>query len=120
MATSTSTAAGSRRRARRAQKFGSDERPGAGQLLEQQSGDQESGEHEEHVDADEPAAERGDAQVEQQHGHDGDGPHALDVGPEVVERDSPELMAHVAPAQRLRGDRRRMPAGAAPSRDGAP
>ena len=79
--------AGSRRRARRAQKLGSDSGAGAGDLAEQQRGDQEAGDDEEHVDADEAAAERADVGVEQHHQRDGDGPQALDVGAEADRRE---------------------------------
>ena len=60
--------------------------PGAGDLAEQQRGDQEAGDDEEHVDTDEPPAERADVGVEQHHQHHGDGPQALDVGAEADRR----------------------------------
>ena len=52
-------------------------------LAHQQAGDEEAGDDEEDVDADEAAARARNAGMEQQHRPDGDGPEALDVGAEV-------------------------------------
>ena len=82
--TMTTHDAGNRRRARRAQKLPSEIVPVAGDLAEQQPGDQEPGEHEEHVDTDEATGEPGDPGVEQHDDDHGDGAQALDVGPELV------------------------------------
>ncbi len=50
------------------------------QLLEQQRGDEEPGEHEEHVDPEETTLEPPDVRVEQQHRRHGDGPQPVEPG----------------------------------------
>jgi len=55
---------------------------GRGGLAPQQSGDQEPGDDEEDVDADEAAVQAGDPGVEQHHGEHRHGAQALDVGAE--------------------------------------
>ena len=71
---------GSKRRARAAQKLRSAIDPRAPALVEQQARDQESRQHEEHVDPEE--ATRGDTQpaVEQHHQRDGERTHAVERG----------------------------------------
>ena len=59
-----------------------------GPLPDQQRGDQEPGEHEEHVDAEEPAADQGRPAVEEHHAEHGDGPQAVEAGDEA-EADRP-------------------------------
>ena len=51
--------------------------------LQQQRGDEVAGEDEEHVDAQEPAGGGAEVGVVEQHGDDGQGAHAFDVGPEA-------------------------------------
>ncbi len=67
------------------------------QLLEQQAGDEEAGQDEEHVDADEATLERTETKVEQHDGDDRHGTQALDVGAELVVGDAVQLVAHGAP-----------------------
>jgi hypothetical protein len=53
-------------------------------LPQQQSGDQEAGQHEEHVDADEAAGEPRQAGMEDEDEQDGDAPQTLQVRTERV------------------------------------
>ena len=69
--------AGNSRRARRIQKPANAIRPRFGQFVEQQRGDQESAEHEEDVDTEEPARNSGDAAVLCQDEPNGDGADAV-------------------------------------------
>jgi hypothetical protein len=59
------------------------ERHGFGlfQLADQKTGDEETRDHEEDVHAHVAAAREGHPCMVEQHGHDGDGPEALHVGP---------------------------------------
>ena len=56
----------------------------AGRLAHQQRGDQEPGDHEEDVDADEAARERAEARVSHDHQQHGERAKTLDVGPEMA------------------------------------
>ena len=69
--------AGSNRRARRIQNPVRSIRAGAAELVEQQRGDQESTEHEEHVDAEETAGHTGNAAVVGEHQRDREGANAV-------------------------------------------
>ena len=57
--------------------------PGSLALPQEQAGDQEPGDDEEDIDADEPAGHTGEARVEQDDEHDGQATHALDVRTET-------------------------------------
>jgi hypothetical protein len=58
-------------------------------LVHQQPGDQEAGDDEEDVDADEPPGQPGHARVREHDGQHGDRPQALDVRPETRRRPRP-------------------------------
>ena len=53
-------------------------------LAQEQAGDQEPGDDEEDIDADEPAGHTGEARVEQHDEHNGQAAHALDVRTETL------------------------------------
>jgi len=77
------------------------------ELFQQQAGDEEPGQHEEHVDADEAAGELSQPEVEQEHQHHGDGPQAFHVGAKVlddhvVERALEVLLTQLANPARIR------------------
>ena len=80
------------------------DRAGRGDLTQQQSRDQKTGEHEEHVDADEPAGEPSDPGVKQDDGNDRDGTQTFDIGPKLVVVVDPARLLHLAvlPAANLR------------------
>ena len=67
------------------------DRPGAGDLVDEQAGDEEAGEDEEHVHADEPAADDAHTGVEGDDQQDRHGPQPLDVAPEAVASLAPRL-----------------------------
>ena len=60
-----------------------------GDLVDEQAGDEEAGQHEEDVDPDEAAADHSDARVERHHQHDGHRPQTLDVGTEPTTSPTP-------------------------------
>ena len=96
--TSTRHDAGSRRRARRAQKPRSDKRPGRRQLAEHQTGDQEARQHEEDVDARRSRpAPHSSRRWNSTTTTTATRPHPLDVRAELVAGDAVQLLAHGAP-----------------------
>ena len=74
------SSAGSSRRARRDQKPGRSMRPLGDPLAHQQGGDEEAGDDEEDVDAEEPAGQPGRVEVEDEHRHDGQGAQPVEAG----------------------------------------
>ena len=81
--------AGSRRRARRSQNARRSIAAGALVLADQQQRDQVAADHEEDLDADEPARQPVAVGVVHHHGHDGEGAHPVEAGDVTETRDRP-------------------------------